>query len=167
MWGQAAAKWNEVSAQVGDADWERDTTCSEWTVRGLVDHAMHWQGAGAAALGGSAKPGDDWSVVEPALAAALADQSNLEGTVEAFGGMPAQGVAGLIIGDLLIHSWDLARSLGLDDTLPAEAAESTLMGLQRLPVEMLRSETMFGPEVEVAADASAQDRLLGFVGRQP
>ena len=41
------------------------------------------------------------------------------------------------------------------------------MGLQRLPEQMLRGETMFGAAVEVAEDASAQDRLLGFVGRQP
>lgn len=66
-----------------------------------------------------------------------------------------------------VASWDLARSIGADDTLPAGAVEATLMGLGRLPEEMLRSETMFGPAVEVAADASPQDRLLGFVGRQP
>jgi hypothetical protein len=41
------------------------------------------------------------------------------------------------------------------------------MGLQRLPEEMLRSDRMFGPAVEVADDASAQDRLIAFVGRKP
>lgn len=167
MWNQAAEKWSEVVAQVGDADWDKPTTCDDWTVRDLVDHAMHWQGAGGAALGAGTNPGDDWTAVQPALSAALADPANLEGTVESFGGMPKQGVAGMVIGDLLVHSWDLARSIGVDDTLPAEVAESTLMGLQRLPEQMLRSDTMFGPAVEVADDASAQDRLLGFVGRQP
>ena len=42
-----------------------------------------------------------------------------------------------------------------------------MMGLQRMPEEMLRGERMFGPAVEVAEDASAQDKLIGFVGRQP
>lgn len=167
MWSQAAAKWNEVMAQVGDDDWGKPTNCDGWTVRELVDHAMHWQGAGGAALGAGTSPGEAWETVEPALSAALQDPANLEGTVEAFGGMPKQGVAGLVIGDLLIHSWDLARSVGADATLPAEATEATLMGLQRLPEPMLRSENMFGPAVEVAADASAQDRLIAFVGRQP
>ncbi|MGZ0178937.1 MAG: hypothetical protein ACKVIQ_18885 [Acidimicrobiales bacterium] len=78
-----------------------------------------------------------------------------------------QGVAGLIIGDLLFHSWDLARSIGAGKKLPAGAVEAKLRGLGRLPEEMLRSDTMFGPAVEVAADASPQDRFLGFVGRQP
>lgn len=167
MWNQAAAKWNEVAGQIGEDDWDKSTNCPEWSVRNLVEHAMHWQGTGASALGADVGAGDGWEAVEPALGGALADPANLEGTVEAFGGMPKQGVAGLLIGDLLIHSWDLARSIGADDTLPAEAVESTLMGLQRLPEAMLRGETMFGPAVEVAEDASPQDRLLGFVGRQP
>jgi uncharacterized protein (TIGR03086 family) len=167
IWSQAAAKWNEVSSQIGDGDLEKPTTCAEWTVKDLVEHAMHWQGTGGNVLGAGTNPGDDWATVEPALAAALEDPTNLEGTVEAFGGMPRQGVAGLVIGDLLVHSWDLARSIGVDDTLPAEAVQATLMGLQRLPEEMLRSPTMFGPAVEVADDASPQDQLLAFVGRQP
>ena len=81
--------------------------------------------------------------------------------------MPKQGVAGMVIGDLLVHSWDLAQALGLDGTLPAEAAEATLMGLQRMPEPMLRGENMFGPAIEMPDDASTQDKLLGFVGRQP
>jgi hypothetical protein len=32
---------------------------------------------------------------------------------------------------------------------------------------MLRNPQLFGPKVEVPADASAQDKLIGFVGRQP
>ncbi len=167
MWNHAAEKWSEVSAQISDDDWAKATTCGDWTVRELVDHAMHWQAMGGGALGASTSPGDEWSTVQPALGAALHDPANLEGNTEAFGGMPKQGVVGLLIGDLLIHSWDLARSIGADDTLPAEAVESTLMGLQRLPEKMLRGETMFGPAIEVGDDASAQDKLLGFVGRQP
>lgn len=167
IWSQAAAKWNEVAAQIGDGDMDKPSTCDDWTVKDLVEHAMHWQGAGGNALGAGTNPSDDWSTVEPALAAALQDPANLEGTVPAFGDMPKQGVAGLVIGDLLIHSWDLARSLGVDDTLPAEAVQSTLMGLQRLPEEMLRGPNMFGPAVEASADASPQEQLIAFVGRQP
>jgi hypothetical protein len=41
------------------------------------------------------------------------------------------------------------------------------MGLRRLPDEMLRNDRMFGPAVEVADDASVQDKLIAFVGRNP
>ena len=142
MFNQAAGKWNEVADQISDADWEKPTTCADWTVRDLVDHAMHWQAMGAGVFGASVTPEDDWATVQPALSAALNDPANLEGNAEQFGNMPKQGVAGMIVGDLLVHSWDLARSLGVDDTLPAEAAQATLMGLQRLPEQVLRGENM-------------------------
>ncbi len=167
IWNMAATKWSDTIAQVGDDDWDKSTTCGEWTVRELVDHAMHWQGMGGSVLGAGTAPGQDWSEVQPAMAAALQDPANFEGNVEEFGNMPRQGVAGLVIADLLLHSWDLARSIGADETLPVEAVESTHMGLQRLPEAMLRSDTMFGPAVEVADDASAQDKLIAFCGRQP
>ncbi len=167
VWRQAAAKWSEVSAQITDDDWERSTPCADWTVRDLVDHTMQWQSTGGAIVGAGTSPGDDWATIEPKLSVALDDPSNLEGVAEQMGGMPKQQAAGFVIGDLLIHSWDLARSLGADETLPDGAVQATLMGLQRVPAEMLRSGTMFAPPIEVPDDASAQDRLLGFVGRTP
>jgi len=166
MWGMVAAKWVEVNDQIGETDWTKDSTCDGWCVKDIVDHALGWQIAGGNVVGADIAEGADWATIQTAMTAALSDPENLEGEAEGFGGMPKQGVAGMIIGDLLIHSWDVARSLGVDETLPEEAVTSTLMGLQRLPDAMLRSETMFGPAIEVAEDASAQEKLLGFVGRQ-
>ena len=156
-----------MTAQIGDGDWDGATNCPDWTVKDLVDHTMHWQAMGGSVFGAPTKPGDDWSSIEPAVAAALADPANLEGNAEAMGNMPKQGVAGLIIADLLIHSWDLATSIGADTTLPEGAVQATLMGVQRLPEEMLRSETMFAAAVDVPEGASAQDQLIAFVGRTP
>lgn len=167
VWQQAAAKWSEVAGQITDADWEKPTPCDGWSVRELVDHAMHGQAVGGAQIGAGTTSGESWETIQPALEAAFQDPANLEGPAEGFGGMPKQGVAGLVIGDLLVHTWDLARSIGADDTLPETAVESTLMGLQRLPDEMLRGDKMFGPPVEVPEGASVQDQLIGFVGRQP
>ncbi len=166
MWGMVAAKWADVNAQIAEADWEKPTTCDGWCVQDIVDHAVGWQITGGNVLGAGIAEGADWDTIQSAMTAALSDPANLEGEAEGFGGMPKQGVAGMVIGDLLVHSWDLARSLGVDETLPEEAVASTLMGLQRLPEQMLRGENMFGPAIEVAEDASAQEKLLGFVGRQ-
>lgn len=166
VWGSAADKWDEVTSQIGDDDWEKTTPCDGWTVRDLVDHAMLWQRNGASALAGIDNDAD-WATVRPALAAALADPANLEGTADEFGGLPKQAAVGLVTADLLIHSWDLARSIGVDASIDEAAAESTLMGLQRLPDAVLRRKGVYGPAVEVSDDASAQDRLIGFVGRTP
>lgn len=167
VWGSAADKWDEVVGQVGDDDWSKPTPCDDWTVRELVDHVMFWQGRGGEVFCSDVGPNADWATLKPALAAALADPANLEGRAESLGGTPKPVVAGLITADLLVHSWDLAHSIGADPTLPEDAARSTLMGLRRLPDETLRSDRMFGPAVEVADDASAQDQLIAFVGRNP
>ncbi len=167
IWRQAAAKWSDVTAQITDDDWGKPTPCTEWTVRELVDHAMHWQGMGGGILGAGTQPGDDWATIEPKLSAAIDDPANLEGTAEQMGGMPKQQVAGFVIGDLLIHAWDLARAIGTDESLPEPAVEATLMGLQRVPAEMIRSSTMFGEPIDVADDADPQTRLLAFAGRTP
>ena len=58
-------------------------------------------------------------------------------------------------------------AIGADETLPAEAVQAVYMGFQRMPEPMLRSGGMFGPAIEVADDASEQDKLLAFTGRQP
>ena len=169
VWRLTADKWTEVADAITDDDWSKPTT-----VRRVhrprarrCDHAMHWQAMGGGIVGAGTAPGDAWDDVRPALSAALEDPSNLDGTVEAFGGMPKQQVLGLLITDLLVHSWDLARSLGVDETLPPAAVEAALIGLQRMPEEQLRSGAMFAPAVEVADDASAQDRLIAFTGRRP
>jgi uncharacterized protein (TIGR03086 family) len=167
IWQQAADKFNEVLDQVGDDQWSAQTPCDEWTVRQLVDHVVYWQGMGGGILGAGTSGDDDWKQIEPALGVALRDPANLEGTAEQFNGMPKHQVAGFVIGDLVIHTWDLARAIGADEHLPQAAVEATLMGLERVPAEMLRSSNMFGPPVDVADDASAQDKLLGFAGRRP
>lgn len=161
-----AAKWAEVNDQMAEADASKSTPCDGWCVQDIIDHAQGWQITGGNVLGANIEEGADWDTIQSAMMAALADPANLQGEAEGFGGMPKQGVAGMVIGDLLVHSWDLARALGVDETLPGEAVTSTLMGLQRMPEPMLRGENMFGPAIEVPEDASAQEKLLGFVGRQ-
>ena len=42
-----------------------------------------------------------------------------------------------------------------------------MLGLSRLPAEMMRGGDMFGQPVDVADDASEQDKLIAFAGRQP
>jgi uncharacterized protein (TIGR03086 family) len=121
------------------------------------------------ALGAGTSPEDGFDSIKASIAAALADPSALEGTVEGgpMNGMPKHQAMGLATADALLHSWDLARAIGADDTLPAEAVEAVQMGLSQVPEKMLRSPGLFGPVIAVADDASAQDKLLGFTGRQP
>ena len=166
-WRMGADTWTALTGAMGDDHWDKPSTCDEWTVRELVDHTLYWQGMAGRLLSAGTQKGDDWNTLHTAISAALDDPTCLEGNDERFSDMPRHRVFGLMLADLLIHSWDLATSIGAEIALPEEAAEAAMFGLQRMPVEMLRSPNMFGPEVEVAADASAQNKLIGFVGRQP
>jgi uncharacterized protein (TIGR03086 family) len=83
------------------------------------------------------------------------------GIVEKTG--PALGIA---FSDQLLHGWDLAKATGQDTTMPA--------GLPELAYDMIHGrftdeqrKGTFKPEVPVGRDASAQDRLLSYTGRDP
>ena len=78
----------------------------------------------------------------------------------------AAAVAGTAM-DQLVHTWDLAVAIGADRKLDPELVESCVaMFLPQMP-DIGRSAGLVGPEVVVPPDASAQDRLLGAMGRNP
>ena len=68
--------------------------------------------------------------------------------------------------DVFMHTWDLARATGQDDTLDPELCSVLLSGMQPLD-EVLRSSGQFGPAVAVPDDADPQSRMIGFIGRDP
>jgi uncharacterized protein (TIGR03086 family) len=83
------------------------------------------------------------------------------GTIEKTG--PALGVA---FSDLLVHGWDVARATGQDETMPdglAAAAYELVHG--KFTDEQRRD--IFKPAVSIGDDASPQDRLLAYTGRDP
>jgi uncharacterized protein (TIGR03086 family) len=71
-----------------------------------------------------------------------------------------------VTGDVLVHTWDLARAAGNDVELDADEAVIVLAGYGPLG-DNVRNPRVFGPEVPVPDDASPQDRLLAFTGRDP
>lgn len=67
--------------------------------------------------------------------------------------------------DTLIHGWDIARSVGADETLDQEVVSACLEILEPLAL-MLCATGMYAPPVGVPPGASAQQQLLGIVGRE-
>ena len=68
--------------------------------------------------------------------------------------------------DVFLHTWDLARATGLDETPDPEEVHRLLEGMEPMD-ELLRSSGHYGPRVEVAPDADEQTRLIAFIGRRP
>jgi uncharacterized protein (TIGR03086 family) len=173
MWRTVADEFTERVEAIGPDDWAKQTCCSEWDVRGLLDHAIGAQRMVPTALGatGAIETKDDdlqqtWKVVRAAAEEALSKPDVLAQTVTLpFGSMPAEQGLGIPLGDMLIHTWDLARAIGANDRLSAEACAAVLSNLEPLDA-LIRSPQIFGPKLEPAPGADAQDRLLAFVGRQ-
>jgi uncharacterized protein (TIGR03086 family) len=68
--------------------------------------------------------------------------------------------------DVFMHTWDLARATGQDDTLDADTCAAMLEGMMGFE-DAMRSSGQYGPRVNVPDDASVQDRLIAFIGRDP
>lgn len=169
LWQQAADNFERHLLSVTNDQWDGETTCDQWTIRDLVEHTLMWQRRALSLLGADLDPEAGWNEIRSAAIDTLSDPSCLEGSVDTGPGqsMDKHQVFGFALGDLLIHSWDLARSLGADETLPVKPVEAVQLGLDRVPEEMLRAPNMFGPAVDVPAGAGAQHKLLAFAGRRP
>jgi len=173
MWRQVADGFSERLERVRPDDWSLPTCCERWDVAKLVDHAIGAQRMVPKALGATgdidatgADPVQVWNRVRAAAEQALSAPGAFDEVVKLpFGEMPAKDGFGFPLGDLLVHTWDLARAIGADDRLLPEACVVVYSNLEPIDA-IIRSPGYFGPKLEPAADADAQDRLLAFVGRQ-
>jgi uncharacterized protein (TIGR03086 family) len=77
-----------------------------------------------------------------------------------------QAIATFCIGDVLVHTWDLARATGLDESLDAIEVHRMVEAMEPID-DLLRQSGQYGPGVEVAGDADEQTRLIAFTGRHP
>jgi len=71
------------------------------------------------------------------------------------------------VGEVAVHSWDLAKATGQDATIDPEVAHIIWDFYSRLPLDQYRAAGAFGPEIQVAETAATAKRLLGCLGRQP
>jgi hypothetical protein len=65
-----------------------------------------------------------------------------------------------------LRARDIAKLIGVNDKLPEDLVEGIWQEISP-HAETWREIGVFGPEVEVGANASPQDKLLALTGRQP
>ena len=158
----------------GVRDWTATTPCPEWDARTVAAHVVDTHRLFLARLDGSEPPTlapdadvpTAWRTVRADLERALADQGDQP--VDFFGGKAPfrETIETVVCADTLLHTWDLARGTGQDDTLDLTSIASASAFLTPRG-ELMRRPGGFGPEVTVPADASPQDRLVAFAGRDP
>lgn len=175
QWRIVADTFGARLRDVGPDQWDAPTPCTDFTVRQLVDHAVDVQRTMPKAVGaGDAVDtplGDDpasaWTTIVAAGEEALRAEGVLDMVVPGpMGERPVGQSMGIPTMDLLVHTWDLARAIGADETLPADMVAHAYEQLQPMDA-MLRDPQVFGPKVEVPDDADLQTRFIAFTGRQP
>lgn len=166
-----ASEWTGTKVAGASGNLDAETLCDQWDVRTLMNHMLQTQRyfVGAARGENVAPPsstpaeliGDDpISDFEQARWEMLRTFEE-PGVIERTG--PSLGIA---FSDQLLHGWDLAASTGQTTTMPQhlpEAAYTLIHG--RFTDDQRRG--VFKPEMPVAPDASAQEKLLAYTGRDP
>ncbi|MFE4592177.1 TIGR03086 family metal-binding protein [Streptomyces laurentii] len=159
------------------------SVCADWTVRELANHLVLYSAHGlehralrtelpAETIARDFTADADWSEqytaqLDRALAA-WGKPEAWEGEVDMGGSpVPAAEMAAMLLLELALHGWDLARSTGREFEVPEETGEYVREVVERY-AEMYRQYDGFGePAGEVAADAPAFTRAVALSGRRP
>ena len=179
----ATATFADRLAAVGADQWDLPTPCDEWSVRDLVGHVVGGSAMAVALAEGASMEdaiavftgtdlADDATAQFAAVGAEQLAALSVDGMPEQIvhhpmGDIPGEMLLGFRIGDLTIHSWDLARATGGDETLPDALVEATWASLSPM-APMIGSTGVFGEGPSGgAADAPLQAQLLDLAGRRP
>ncbi len=160
--------------KVRDDQWHLATPCELWDCEQLVRHVIDTHQRVTATITGdtpSFESGQDllavWQSSHALVLELVSDESVAAMLVHGVGREQsfASLVGGLLTFDTLCHSWDLARSIGADEQLNAEAVAYAHQALAAVG-DAIRSPEGFGPAITPSAGASEQTRFLNYLGRR-
>ncbi len=183
----AAGQMAALLDRVRDDQLTAPTPCARSTLVDLVDHvdglSQVFTAAATKQLGqvtgqppapDAARLCADWRTRIPArldkLAAAWADPAAWQGATQAGGVELPAAVAGMIaLNELVLHGWDIARASGQPFEPEPRSLRACWDSVSAMypPDQPHRREGVFGPVVDVPADAPLLDRVLGLSGRDP
>ncbi|UNX56559.1 TIGR03086 family metal-binding protein (plasmid) [Georgenia sp. TF02-10] len=173
-----AGTFGERVRGVTPGGWDAPTPVAEWAARDVVRHLLEWLPPFLAAGGDVALPpgpsvDDDpvaaWEQHAAAVQEVLDDPASAA-TTFAHPRLPAmplpRAVSQFYTADVFMHTWDLARATGQDDRLDEDRCRELYEAMVDIE-EVLRGSGQYGPAVPVPADAGWQERMVGFIGRDP
>jgi uncharacterized protein (TIGR03086 family) len=175
---EIGGRFGEVVARVRADQWDDPSPVDEWAARDVVRHLVEWfpsflaAGSDVHLPGGpsaDADPAGAWHHLQREVQAILDDPASEDRVLSNphIGSVPLpEAVSKFFTADVFMHTWDLARATGQDDTLDPEVCAAMLAGMEPIE-ELMRGSGQYGARVDVPDDADVQTRMLGFIGRDP
>lgn len=157
-----------------------DTTCSEWSLKQLLNHLINeilWMpellaGKTITEVGDSLDGdlvGDDFRVTwkkASHLASEAVKKCDLEMTVHlSYGDVSAEHYVREMASEVLIHGWDVAQSVQCTLLMKPELAEQAYRQLEP-NIQGYRDGGFVADPIDVGEEADIQTKLLALVGRK-
>jgi uncharacterized protein (TIGR03086 family) len=155
------------------------TPCADWDVRGLLDHTI-----GIVVMFNDAtqgKPydktiftrdlvGDDAGAAYDDALGALHKSLEAPEVLERnwtmpFGGVPGTFAATFATLEVSMHGWDVAKATAQVVDWDPEVTAAAFAVARMVPADQVRVPGVYGPEQTPPIDASEQDKLAAFLGR--
>ncbi len=174
---RVAGAFADRTRAVPEDAWDNPSPCEGWTARDVVAHLTEWVPAVLARADIASPPAPDvgvdpagaWDTVAATIQAALDDPEIAARTFDV--GPPgtmavAAAIDMIVTGDVLVHTWDVARATGLDEHLDPAIVPEMRAALAAMG-DVLASSGHYGPARPVPEEASEQEALLALTGRDP
>ena len=178
----AAAEAAKVVNGVPEGTLDAPTPCHDWDLRTLLNHTILWTSYSAErrAHGESvaenlmtkdftAEPGfrDDYARQIDRAVKAWSDPKAWEGELGVMGDATAAAdVGAMLIMEMALHGWDVAKATGQEYHADDATAEALLHTVQE-QAELFRKYQGFADAIGAPEDATAFDRALRLSGRDP
>jgi len=160
---------------VSPDEWEARSPCDEWTARDIVAHVVEGHrsviagvtGDKPESLGVDEDPTQAWQAASRAIDEITGDPVTVSKELDGPAGTMTAGeiISRFVTRDLLVHTWDLARTVGADERLDEDSVRRAYDGLKPMDA-MIRRPNFFGPKLEAPDGADIQTEFLYFLGRR-
>ena len=169
-------RFETLIGNVAPDDWTNQSPCEEWTARDVVRHVVDVHQMMLRPLDRKLSPAP--SVDDDPLGAFQTARADVAGVLDdpdlarteydgQFGrSVVEQTIDGFLGFDLVVHGWDLATATGQPTTIEPDEISRIRTQIDSLG-DALRSPGVCKEPVDIADDASEQDKLLALLGRDP
>lgn len=156
------------------------TPCPDFDVEALLGHMVVGnhrfvavaEGAPATSVPLEPEPTDDWSAAYDASATAVGAAWRDPAAHDRMAELPGMSVPGVVahgmhVVETLVHGWDLAKATGQPTEIDPVLCTIAWDNVRGVDDDLRGAGRPFGSAIDVPGDASATDRLVAWLGRQP